>query len=360
MTFEQYQNTKHFPALDGIRGISILLVLTVHLYYSNFSWTWLSGASGVQLFFVLSGFLITLLAIREENKNGSLNLKAFYIRRSFRIFPLYFLVLGLYSVLILVVGFGGEYDKSRFVAALPYYLLYINEYAPGAPFYQSWSLGIEEKFYLLWPFLAFILFSKAHQSRAFVTLFLIIVFLLLHNVVPSIGLIHYHSILIGCLLAIAIEHRATFEKVRVLGSGYYPIVLFVFFVANQLAIEPFPVTRYFYPFIAGMWLLSAILSPQAFLTWKPLTYIGERAYGIYLVHILCIRSVKFLFPSSTTSWWISFLGFLSASVLSILVAEILYRLVEAPCIKIGRKLARNEMFQMAPSIFKQNLETNEQ
>ena len=73
MKFEDYQNTKHFNMLDGIRGISILLVITVHLYYSNFSWTWLSGASGVQIFFVLSGFLITMLALREESRNGYLN-----------------------------------------------------------------------------------------------------------------------------------------------------------------------------------------------------------------------------------------------------------------------------------------------
>ena len=339
MPFEQYQNTKHFPALDGIRGISILLVITVHQYYQHFSWTWLSGGLGVQIFFVLSGFLITMLALREERRNGFLNIKAFYLRRSFRIFPLYFLVLAIYAALVLMLGFGGEYDRIRFGAALPYYLLYINEYAPGAPFYQSWSLGIEEKFYLVWPFLAFILFRKAGAARSIITAFLIITFLFLHSFFPKIGLINYYAILIGCLIAIAAENRTAFERMNFFGRKAWPFVSLSLLVVIQLSMERFPVLRYPYPFIVGLWLVSILMAPPTWLTSRILTFVGERAYGIYLIHILCIRVVKCAFPAATTVWWMCIMGFVSGTLLSLLVAELLYRFIENPCIKIGRRLA---------------------
>jgi peptidoglycan/LPS O-acetylase OafA/YrhL len=355
MPFEQYQNTKHFPALDGIRGISILLVITVHQYYQHFSWTWLSGGLGVQIFFVLSGFLITMLALREERKNGFLNIKAFYLRRSFRIFPLYFLVLALYCVLVFLIGFGGDYDRMRLGAALPYYLLYINEYAPGAPFYQSWSLGIEEKFYLVWPFLAFILFRKGRSDRTAVTALLILTFLLLHPLFPRIGLINYYAILIGCLIAIAAENRTSFERMRFLGSGVWPFLSLALLIVHQLSMERFPFLHYPYPFIVGLWLMSVLMAPPAWLTWRPLTFVGERAYGIYLVHILCIRVVKYAFPASTTQWWMSVMGFVSGTLLSLFVAEFLYRTIERPCIQVGRRLAADTRTIAVPQATQQIL-----
>jgi peptidoglycan/LPS O-acetylase OafA/YrhL len=305
---------------------------------------------GVQLFFVLSGFLITMLAIREESKNGCLSISSFYIRRSFRIFPLYFLVLALYCALILVAGFGGEVDKARFISALPYYLFYINEFAPGAPFYQSWSLGIEEKFYLLWPFVAFVLIRNDCRKRFLVTIAVIAFCFFVHKIVPTVHLSDYGAILVGCTVAIALENKRSFEKLRVLGSGCYPWGLIFLLLINQLVVAPLPATAYLYPFVAGLWLASSVIASPAFLSWKPLTYFGARAYGIYLVHILCIRVTKLGFPSSTTSWWVCFFGFVIAAALSLFIAECLYRLVESPCIQVGRKLAQNKAVQNSPPI----------
>src|SRR5215831_18491373 len=151
------------PQLDGLRGISILMVLTAHVYAPG--WPHLEGRYGVTVFFVLSGFLITRLLSHEESETGGISLAAFYVRRAFRLFPLYYLVLGVYCVLILGLGMHTD-GRNTFIDALPWYFTYMQDVpyfqhrtdfssALHLPFYQSWSLGIEEKFYLLWPIVAF-------------------------------------------------------------------------------------------------------------------------------------------------------------------------------------------------------------
>ena len=84
-THEEYLRERYFRPLDGVRAISILLVLTWHVNSSL--WAWLSGWEGPSIFFVISGFLITTLCLREESRDGSVSLTAFYIRRACRILP---------------------------------------------------------------------------------------------------------------------------------------------------------------------------------------------------------------------------------------------------------------------------------
>src|SRR6201996_9073927 len=107
-SFADYQNRKYLPELDGLRAISVLLVVSVHLHDFEAVWKWLAGWQGVTVFFVLSGYLITTLSLREEALRGRLSLTSFYIRRSFRIFPLYYLMLGIYCFLILVLRMNPE------------------------------------------------------------------------------------------------------------------------------------------------------------------------------------------------------------------------------------------------------------
>jgi peptidoglycan/LPS O-acetylase OafA/YrhL len=166
LEFEQFQALRRFPVLDGVRAIAILLVFTAHPAYEHF-WPALHGPNGVTIFFVLSGFLITTLALREEARDGWLDLKGFYIRRICRIYPLYVVVLALYCVLILGLGMESA-RKTLFLDELPYYALGLPEhglFVHGviAPFDGAWSLGIEEKFYLLWPVL---LVATARRLRS--------------------------------------------------------------------------------------------------------------------------------------------------------------------------------------------------
>src|SRR4051812_1063795 len=98
--YAAYRARRYFPELDGLRALCVLLVITVHMYDSQTLWAWLAGTRGVTVFFVLSGFLITTLGLREEAERGSVALGAFYVRRCCRLLPLYFVTLAAYGVLI--------------------------------------------------------------------------------------------------------------------------------------------------------------------------------------------------------------------------------------------------------------------
>src|SRR5579863_8987346 len=148
------------PSLDGLRAISILFVLAAHEYESRPIFSsrtllsdvlWLHGSTGVSIFFVISGFLITGLLLREEDKTGRISLRKFYIRRVFRILPPFYA----YAVFVLILGWLGLAGISvlRGYDAL-WAMLFTWDYNPKVSswlFAHTWSLSIEEQFYLLWP-----------------------------------------------------------------------------------------------------------------------------------------------------------------------------------------------------------------
>src|SRR5438105_6464905 len=118
--YDAWRAAMFFPALEGLRGIAALLVV-FHHSRSHWLWGWLEGWNGVTLFFVLSGFLITTLALREEAERGALRWRAFVVRRCFRIVPVYVASLALYAALLITIGFGGTHG-AVFAHALPWYL----------------------------------------------------------------------------------------------------------------------------------------------------------------------------------------------------------------------------------------------
>jgi peptidoglycan/LPS O-acetylase OafA/YrhL len=156
------RNRGRYPSLDGLRAIAVLLVLLFHCFYLNyavigaeasgklmqmmspwFNWVW-QGDKGVDLFFVLSGFLIAMLLLREHKRTGSVSLKRFYRHRAARILPAYLLLLG-YAWWI-----GMPYRESVWGN-----LLFINDLLPAGHTFVpwSWSITVEVQFYLLFPLL---------------------------------------------------------------------------------------------------------------------------------------------------------------------------------------------------------------
>lgn len=147
MTHDEYLETRRFPALDGVRAVAALLVVIFH--YGGPSWVQANGWIGVHLFFVLSGYLITTLALREEASNGRVSLAEFYIRRAFRILPVNYVVMGVVVVFAYFRGMGLR--QSGIVATLPWNVVFLGEYHFMALYGHSWTLGVEQKFYLVWP-----------------------------------------------------------------------------------------------------------------------------------------------------------------------------------------------------------------
>ena len=116
LSHTNFRAERYFTPLDGVRAVAVLLVAFVH---TRGNWHWLGGWNGVTMFFVLSGYLITTLALREEDMSGALDRGAFYVRRCFRILPLYVVALTLFVTLDLGLGFASEPARNRLLEGLP-------------------------------------------------------------------------------------------------------------------------------------------------------------------------------------------------------------------------------------------------
>ena len=165
------------PSLDGLRAVAILLVVKYHLagsFYSlpglgvgRFAMRLTLGNLGVRLFFVISGFLITTLLLKEQEKRGRISLGQFYIRRALRILPASYAFL---LIMLFAVGVGIlAIPRESFIASLLYFRNYI---ANNRDWYTAhlWSLSVEEQFYLIWPATMLLLGRKRAVFAAFCTL----------------------------------------------------------------------------------------------------------------------------------------------------------------------------------------------
>jgi peptidoglycan/LPS O-acetylase OafA/YrhL len=349
--YDEWRATRYFPGLEGLRAVAALLVVFHHARTHRL-WGPLEGWNGVTLFFVLSGFLITTLALREEDEHGAVRWRAFVVRRGFRILPIYFASLALYAVVMYSIGFGDSH-RSVFTHALPWYLSPF----PEVPFFTkthivfslAWSLGIEEKFYLLWPLLAFVLLRKHARGRIGVALVLALV-AQLPIALGSGGraIAPYSAILVGCLLAFALHHRRTFRLVARLGSVPGLVVALSLLVAVHALTHVFDVTAagfrvsspyYYLPYSVAAALVVASLALQArgsgVFRSRPLRFVGRISYPLYLTHPLALGfAATAIAPGGT----VVELAYLTVGVtLSLALAYGLHRVVERPLIAVGKR-----------------------
>src|ERR1700730_4181433 len=155
-------STSHIPALDGLRAVAVYLVIISH-----FGFEMVPGAHGVMIFFVLSGFLITWLLLKENERYGKVSLADFYRRRTLRIFPavyVYWLIL-----IALLVATGKAVLWPHAWSALFYTSNYYSAINgdPNNGLSHTWSLAIEEQFYLLWPFVFLMLRGNLKRMSVF-------------------------------------------------------------------------------------------------------------------------------------------------------------------------------------------------
>jgi len=165
------RSSGHVPALDGMRGIAVLLVLLFHLRVPGFR----AGFIGVDLFFVLSGFLITSLLLEEIRRTGRVSVPAFWARRARRLLPALVLVLLVVGIVTWATATYTERASIRgdLLATTGYvanwHLIststYFTDIGVDSPLEHTWSLGIEEQFYLVWPLLVFAVAALAIRPR---------------------------------------------------------------------------------------------------------------------------------------------------------------------------------------------------
>jgi peptidoglycan/LPS O-acetylase OafA/YrhL len=335
---KNFWQAPYFPALDGLRALSVLLVIAGHVRTELPIKHYLSGGLGVGIFFVLSGFLITILLLREELVVGRVSLGAFYIRRAFRILPPYFLTITLY---LLVGLFPSQHElRVKFLNGLPYFLTLRNEYVPNGlavAFTHSWSLSVEEKFYFVWPILFFILLRKFKGRWAIVPITIIPLFVSPTGSVP----VAYFSLLSGCCVAIALHAlRGKQEEVltfinRIPTSAAVIVWILSYFASlgGTLRVSFILTTAALLPvLLLRESLFSRILGS------KICAYVGKRTYSMYLFHAFCLTLFedKLIHPTTVARY----LGVVVLTYfLSLGVASIVYVVLERPAVSWGRSLA---------------------
>jgi len=348
---------KYYKELDGVRGLAAIMVMLFHYinglsYSSSFfqsikKLTFL-GQTGVSLFFVLSGFLITRILIKQKDK--SYYFKYFYYRRALRIFPLYFLFLFIYFIIT------GVLTHSFNLNNIFYYVVYIQNFAMTFQWNISgpehlWSLAVEEHFYIFWPFIIFLVSSKYLSKFVVAMIILSIsvrVFLLQQNLETFyFTFSRLDELSFGCLLALKELRDYTEKKKFKFNKTTYVFftlsILTAFFVwylfsgKNNYGLQIFKYTflGFIYYICIGSiiqlhsknWLKKIFLS-------KVLCFSGGISYGLYIYHPLC-----FLLLNQIIGFHYLIVNFLISFLFTYIVAYLSFNYFEYPFIKLKSKLA---------------------
>lgn len=303
---------------DGIRGLAVLSVVLTHAgvfhglkqagFLSKDQMVLVAGRTGVQGFFVLSGFLITMLLIREYERTRSISLYNFYVRRTLRIFPLYFACIFCLTAISLV---GPEITNWTSLAyAFTYTYNFIPREAYSEVIGHTWSLAVEEHFYLVWPFL----FSLTFVTKKRFLVALLVVFslstLLSSNVFSGVfqlngeyfvdrwSFIAGNGIALGCLLALLLCSGARSDDWRrVLGhKGALALATVLYLNSLYLPGNPYFIGWYLRGIAIALFVSWVFLNQDnritQWLEFAPLKYIGLISYGIYMYQGLLLSTVS--------------------------------------------------------------------
>jgi peptidoglycan/LPS O-acetylase OafA/YrhL len=274
--------SKRIPSLDGLRAISISLVVAGHWvelhYHSD-----VAGAFanlGVRIFFIISGYLITTLLLKEYKKTSTINLRQFYVRRAYRILPA-----AMVFMLPVFVIFRHELRWYHAAAAV----LYLTNFDFSHPWFLGhlWSLSVEEQFYFLWPGVL----KKWYQHRVGILLG-VVAFAPLYRI--ACHLLHLHGradetfpavadiLAIGCLAAILAPRL---PKIKAAWALILPVALVPiyagalrFHITALLLLVLWPAMHLS---IAGV-LLHAVETPYWILNVRPIVWLGKISYSLYL------------------------------------------------------------------------------
>ena len=350
---------RYIPAIDGLRAVAVIAVM---LYHLGFSWI-PGGFLGVDLFFVISGYVITRLLLDSIQRSGGLDLRAFYKARIRRLFPpLVFMV----SVTVFYIGIWAPETMRRFISDSPFALFggmnwwlvfrhtdYFDSIARPPLLQHTWSLGVEAQFYLLWPLILLLVLKQFGKSKIpgaalFIAAISGIALLILSLEVDAasasqVSHVYFgtdtHSIglFLGAALAVSwipqnlklqVDRRAQdfIDGIGVIG--------FVGIIATFLFVNENDPTLYKLAFpLAGLFgcaIITSIVHPASrfapILSSKVAVWIGERSYSIYLWHWVVFQVTRPKVDLEGSSWALIALRILIVFAL----ADISLRLVELP------------------------------
>ena len=359
---ETFRASGRLPCLDGWRCLSILLVLLNHsrqLPGYNPSWErvvrWIpDGRFGVEVFFVISGFLITFLLLKEREKTGAISLRMFYLRRTLRILPAYvaFLVvlcaLSYFTTLQIPLG--------RWISLLTFTENYVE--TDWVPYKHIWSLCVEEQFYLIWPLIVCLVLGAVHSSKKLLIILMIPVVLAplcrVYGYVHPASVVFFKnsffnccdSLAVGCLLAVLTGFHGSAIEHAVRRRPLIPVVLGVLLIV--LALVPVRLLKlgvFTVPFGitcnaigVALLILASLIRPDLacfrWLEWRPVAALGVVSYSLYLWQQLFCTSAKD-YGLAVTPWFLSFPYWI---FVSLLVAVLSYKLIETPLIRLKSRL----------------------
>lgn len=341
----RFLTRRHLPGLDGLRCLAILPVIWHHATPRLLPGVLGKGAVGVDLFFALSGFLITTLLLRELRAHGRVALGDFYARRSLRIFPLYYALLAAYALRELL--HADLPSAQHFLHGLPYHATYTAnwflDYDVPHPivFAFSWSLCVEEQFYWVWPGLVALVRSR-WLLAGFMLLAIVVDYAAEHALFGGLPpgtratrIVSSFATPIGCgsLMALLLDAPLGFRLAH-WGLGWRwaaPLLLLA-----SVGCLMVPATPYLTLSATLAALVAAVaLRPDSGFVWllerAPLRRLGTLSYALYLLHITALGLIRRFLPGlAESAVWVFALGL----PLSVVFAEAAHRVIERPFLRM--------------------------
>lgn len=300
---------KYFPQIDGLRTLACFSVILHHYTFTYNYGSFTIGTYGVEVFFVISGFLITLILLNNKKQNSlsrSKTIKKFMLKRILRLFPSYYLVL---AILLVASLFGGVYlyrgNIFYFISYASNYYFFQNGFTVAA-LTHTWSLAVEEQFYLIWPMIILFLPKKRISSALWIFVGFGIFFkIYFHGMSMSrlLPFYHFDSLGLGGLIAyyystggISVEHGLVkLFKTSIFQTATIVTLLVYFYSVKNSGIEfPIAVTL-----VSSALLIGTIFDLNGFLgsilRAGFMTYLGKISYGLYLYHKLIPEVVNPVF-----------------------------------------------------------------
>ena len=359
----QVQGPKTFyePELDSLRFLAFLGVFLFHTR-SYVQYAGLSpelrhltftidgvGSFGVDLFFVLSAYLITTLLLREQRATGNLNVPAFYLRRILRIWPLYFFFLGVACLWPLMDGsshLGWKYLAGYLLLAGNWVTILLG--VPRSVAHPLWSISMEEQFYLCWPPLVKRLSIQNMSIAAIIMLFManairLLLYVFVHPINQSIWFNTFtrlDPIALGILLALLLVGKkielGRRERILLLGVSLLALTGVSAFGNLDANLQPMTLVGVFsYP-VAALGCAGILLAMRGVST--PMVcndkviYLGKISYGLYVYHILGLSIAEHLLGPYRSSFQIG-IGVTAGLCLTIILAIFSYTFLEAPFLR---------------------------